>query len=216
MAERRKVTTAFSEFDAELRRLVNLDEKNQGSYFAGRGRPQAGKLSKNQMHLVTEALFLRAFSRYEAFIEEVFILYCMEKKTQSGKSVKSHIRAKNYGHAKQIIKSSMNFLEWNNPDKIIERSRTYLEIDNPIFNAITQNKTKLDRMRKIRNAIAHYSEESELQFNKVLRDELGSLPLRKINVGEFLIMNDVGTHNAAYYLRTYFTVLQIVAEIAAG
>ena len=73
MGERRKVSTALAAFEAELHRLTRLDDLNQSRFFPGPGRPGATRLSPSQMHLLTEAIFARAFSRYEMYMEEVFL-----------------------------------------------------------------------------------------------------------------------------------------------
>jgi hypothetical protein len=110
----------------------------------------------------------------------------------------------------------MNFLEWNSADKIIERSKVYLEEDNPIYLAITSHQARLNRLRHVRNAIAHASEEAHSRFLRTVRDELGVAPLRTPTVGEFLIMRDRAAAAPQYFLRSYLDVLAAVALAAAG
>lgn len=216
MVERRKVSAAYAAFDAELRRLRRMDDTNQERYFPGPGRPRRGRLSASQMHLLTEAIFARAFSKYEEFIEQTFLLYCQGRSGLSGTTVKSYISPKNISHAKSIIKSGMTFLEWNSPEKIISRCDIYLHPDSPVYLAVTTHQSRLQNIRRIRNAIAHSSDEARTQFRKAVRDELGVAPLIAPAVGEFLIMNDRMAARRQYYLRSYLDVLGTVAKIAAA
>lgn len=214
--ERRKVSTAHSAFIAELNRLQRMDDLNQERYAAGAGRPGRERLSANQMHLLTEAIFTRAFSKYEEFIEQIFILYCLGKRTTAGASVRAFIRPKSAVHARMILKSGMNFLEWNAPEKILDRCDTYLHADSPIFFAISTHQDRLSKMRRVRNAIAHSSDEALTHFRKVVRAELNVAPLKNIAVGEFLIMSDLRSLQAQHFLKSYLGVLARVADIAAG
>lgn len=216
MVERRRVSTAFEEFNAELKRLESLDDLNQERYFPGPGRPGKLRLSAGQMHLLTEAILTRAFSKYEEFIEQVFVLYCQGRPDLSGARVGSYIVPRNAQHARAMLKAGMAFLEWNSPDKVIGRCETYLHKDSPIFLAISTHQTRLTHIRRVRNAIAHSSSEAINQFQRTVRDELGAAPLRPMSPGHFLIMTDRRAPRAQYYLRSYIGVLKAVAQIAAG
>lgn len=216
MATRRKVSSALADFQAELKRLRRLDDLNHSRFYPGPGRPGKDRLSKSQMYLLTEAIFTRAFSRYEEFIEQVFLLYCQGRPGSSGVRVGSYIKPRNPAHAKSMVKSGMTFIEWNAPDKILSRSETYLYPENPMHLAITTNQARLQNIRRVRNAIAHASEEAETQFRKVVRSELGVMPLRAPSPGEFLLLNDTSATKLQHYLTSYLDVLNSVAVTAAA
>lgn len=63
MGDRRKVSAVYNDFVLELKRLRRLDDLNHARFFPGPGRPSQNRLSPSQMHLLTEAIFTRAFSR---------------------------------------------------------------------------------------------------------------------------------------------------------
>lgn len=212
----RRVSAAYNAFKAELDQLQRLDDLNQRRFFPGPGRPGRDRLTKNQMHLLSESILARAFRRYEHFIEQTFLLYCQGRPSASGQTVGSYLKPRNADHARSLVQSGMTFLEWNSPDNVIDRSKVYLLPDSPIFTAVTTYSSRLSRIRKVRNAIAHSSVEAQTQFLKVVRDELGVAPLRPPGVGEFLIMNDAAAPAPRYYLRTYLAVLGDVARIAAA
>lgn len=196
--------------------LRRLDEQNQLRFYPGPGRPSRERLTKRQMHLLSESILARAFSKYESILEEIFILYCQGKPGMSGVPVGSYLSPTSPGHARSLVKSGMTFLEWNSPDNVIARCETYLLPDNPIFLAITTNRERLSNIRKVRNAIAHASVEAAAQLRSVIRSELGVLPPRPMTAGEFLITSDRNAPRPQYYLRSYLEVLERVATIAAG
>jgi hypothetical protein len=118
MRERRKASAVLKEFNGIIDGLINLDALNQQRYRAGPGRPAPAVLSKNQMILITEGIFVRAFTSYERFLEEIFILYARGKPTASGVKVTRYITPKDAQHARELVKSGMMFLEWNSPDSL--------------------------------------------------------------------------------------------------
>ena len=216
MVTRRKVSAAYSAYIKEIEQLRRLDDLNHARFYPGPGRPGVDRLTSKQMHLLTESILARAFSRFEEFLEQVFILYCQGKSTLGGDEVGSYIDPCNFDHAKQMLKAGMTFLDWNDADKIIARCETYLYADSPIYLAITTHKARLRNIRRVRNAIAHASSEAETQFRKTLQDELGALPLRIPKVGEFLLMRDRRVRRRQHFLGSYLRELATVAEICAG
>lgn len=215
MRERRRVGAIHSEFVLEIDRLLRLDARNQQRFRAGPGRPGPAALSTNQMNLITEGIFLRGFSLYEKFLEEIFIFYSRGRSTRSGDSVESFLRPRNGAHARDMVKSHMTFLEWNSPETIIQRCDIYLRDGSPIKIALTSNLTRLGYMRRIRNAIVHRSREASDRYAIVVRDELRAMPLNIPNPGEFLLSTDPRARST-YFLISYLGVLKNVADASAG
>lgn len=215
MTERRKVSAVHGDFIRELDGFLRLDAQNQQRYRAGPGRPGPATLSKSQMILMTESIFTKAFSHYEMFLEELFILYTRSKSTINGKRVYSYIAPRDGKHARDMLKSNMPFLEWNSPDNIIKRCETYLKDGDPIKLSITTHSARLQTMRSIRNAIAHRSSEATVKYNNVVRAEMRASPLHPLQPGEFLLMVDP-VNPPAYFLLSYLDILRNVANVAAS
>ncbi|RWE64078.1 hypothetical protein [Mesorhizobium sp.] len=213
--ERRKVSTVHADFIHELDSLLRLDAQNQRRYRPGPGRPGPATLSKHQMVLMTESVFIKAFSHYELFLEELFILYTRNKPTRGGTRVPSFILPKDGEHAREILKSGMQFLEWNSPDIIIRRCEVYLHDGDPIKRSVTTHSARLQRMKAIRNAIAHRSAEAAQKYNNVVRSELRAAPLQPLLPGEFLLSTDPSAP-ASYFLVSYLNIFRSVANVAAG
>lgn len=204
--ERRAVSAVLRDFLAEFHRLENFDAENQRN-FARITQPNA--ISKKQLFLLTEAIYFSGFRAYENFIRDIFLLYCMRKKTASGKVTKSFVRPRNFQHAENLIKSSMPFLDWSSPDRIIQRSELYLDNRVPIKDAITNHIEALRDYKKIRNHIAHNSIESLKEYKKVLLKHYAVIPLTIPAPGEFLLQSDGA---GAYKLLTFFTAMRSIAS----
>ena len=91
-----KVSAAHRDFSNELRSLRRTDSINQSN----------SSLSKKQLELLTEGVFLSAFRVYENFIEEIFLLFTLEKKSLSGAKPRSFLKPKTYKHCRELIRSS--------------------------------------------------------------------------------------------------------------
>lgn len=213
--ERRKVSTAYADFIHELDALLRLDAQNQQRYRTGPGRPSSVALSKNQMVLMTESVFVKAFSLYELFLEEIFILYTRNRPTRSGARVQSYIMPRDGEHAREMLKSNMPFLDWNSPDSLIRRCEIYLKDGDPIKHSITAHSDRLRRMKTVRNAIAHRTQEATQKYNNAVRSELRVAPLRPLPPGEFLLSSDP-TAPPSYFLISYLNVLRSVATLATS
>src|SRR5437899_12619131 len=149
-ATRRKLSAPLAEFHLELDRLVRFDSENQRQFSAGKG-----KMSKRQLHLLTETIFFYGFRAYEAFLRDVFLLYCFEKRPRSRTKVQSFLRPHDFSHAEELIKSSMPFLDWAAPETIISRSALYLRDGSPIRLPYTSNKQIFSDVKYIRYHLAH-------------------------------------------------------------
>jgi len=202
--KRIKISATYNDFSSQLKSLRSFDQVNQTNF-------QNKKLSKKQLHILSESTFFSAFREYENFIRDVFLLYTQEKKRMSGAKVVSYLQPKDFFHAENLIKSSMPFLDWNSPDTIIERSELYLKDGYPIKALYTTNKSSLSSYKKIRNHIAHNSTESMNSFKKVLRGYFGTNPLVIPSVGEYLLLTSKTDQNK-YHLLEFFDLLEDMAN----
>ncbi len=187
---RRKISAPLHDLQVELDRLLRIDAENQEKFSPGPGRPATGRLSKRQLHILTEGIFLAACRQLEEFLRDVFLLYCQEKSPASGQRVKSYLSPKSFSHAEDLLKSAMPFLDWSSPDNLIKRAETYLENGFPIKDTIASRVDTLRDIRRLRNHIAHHSRESLSEYKKVLRKYYGVNPLSVPEPGEFLLNTD--------------------------
>lgn len=202
--KRIKISAAYNDFSVQIKSLRNFDSTNQTNF-------QSNNLSKKQLHFLTEFIFFSAFREYENLVRDIFILYTQEKKRTNGKKVKSFLKPRDFFHAENLIKSSMQYLDWNTPNTIIERSELYLKNGYPIKTPYTANRTVLLKYKRLRNHIAHNSVESLNGYKKVLRSYYGTNPLKILSVGEYLILTSK-QDLTKYHLLEFFDLIEDMAD----
>jgi len=177
-----KISAAYNSFIQEITRLERFDFLNHQKF-------SNHELTKPQMELMVESIFFASFRSYEGFIREIFVLYCLEKKTPTKQNIKSFLKPKNFEHSELLVKSSMPFLDWTSPETVIERSELYLKDGYPIKLPYTTNLQQLKDFKKLRNHIAHNSLESETQYEKLVRNyNNGIKPLIIPSPGKYLML----------------------------
>ncbi len=212
MATRQRISAALRDFRQELKRLRSLDKYSQSRLASSSGRPEKDSLSKKQLHLIAEGIFLSAYRAHENFTEEIFLLYCMGKLSPSGlKARKSYLLPKTYQHAEEMIKSSQPFLDWSSPDLVLKRSELYLRDGYPIKQVYVSNMQILRKLKSLRNHVVHNSRQSKTQFIKILRADIKTIPTKIPTPGEFILMNDPN-NTGNCFLHTYLDAFENLAK----
>lgn len=204
---RRKISAVTNEFSDKIRSLNHIDIRNQERHSSNG--------QSTELVLLTEAIFFRGFRAYENFLEDIFVLYTMEKPTIRGRVRKSYLQPKNFEHARELLSSGKRFLDWTNPETVIERAEHFLKNGGIIKNPLIGAKRDLLDMRALRNHIAHNSKESHIQFEKVVRRARGTLPVHHVRPGDHLLSQVRGGAPESYYLDYYFDRLLEISEAIA-
>ena len=204
---RRKPSAVLRDFIASLDRYIKFDTENQIAFSSG---TSGNKISKQQLHFLTESIFFSTFREYENFIRDIFLLYTLEKPHSSGIAVRSYLKPKDFLHAESLIKSSMPFLDWASPDVVIERSEIYLKNGFPLKLPYTSNLSPLRDYKKIRNHISHNSLESLAGYKKVIKNHFGVIPLNMPTPGEFLLMHK--RRSTKYIIQEFFELVRQLAN----
>ena len=158
---------------------------------------------------------MAACRAYENFVRDVFLLYCIDTPTLTGKAPRSYLRARDFVHAEIMIQSAMPFLDWSSVEAVIERAEIYLRNGFLFKQVLSANLVRATELRRLRNHIAHNSKESRTQYIKVLQGTLPTLPLSIPKPGEFLLMPDRRT-NGLQFLETYLSYLDTLAVGLTG
>lgn len=198
----RRLDTAHSNFTRELDKLLRLDGENQRRFRAGPGRPGVATITKTQMAVLSEGVFLAAFRHFETMLQESFALYVVGKKTNSGIKARSYLSPRSMDHGLELMQSGMTFLEWNAPSKVISRAELYLSDGYPVKDVVTTNRVLFDDARVIRNHIAHRSKESMRSYRSVAARLLTTAPGAVPDPGE-LLQSTNPLVPAEYFLITF-------------
>lgn len=203
-----KVIDCYNTLQKEFQLLRALDDKNQQQFSAG---DRITRLTKTQMYLLTEAVFFAAFRAYEQFLRNSFLIYCCGIQPGKRKLVRSFLQPKTLPHAEMLVKSSMPFLDWSSPDTVIERAEAYLKDGYPIKAPLAANLETLRVLKKIRNHIAHMSNESTQEYKKVVKAHFGTVPFRLPVPGQYLLFACRNKPDT-YYLQSFLATMELVAR----
>jgi len=160
---------ALKRFQESLTR-IDITRSRMEKLYAKR------RISLADLESVYEALFLRAVTGLEAFLEELFVAIL------SGKIVYPKARAQLRMHSISkealidVLHQGGNFLDWLPFDKTEKRARIYLTNGRPFTDLDDGEKSMLKVITLIRNAIAHRSQHAISQFKDKVVAEQPLLP----------------------------------------
>ena len=135
---------------------------------------------------LAEALFMRAFTAYERDVEKLFFHYVTGGTSAKGLTANSYLRTEDEVLARKITRAGWRFLSWSGPQQTRETASNYIENGWPISDAMYASSQTLADCERVRNHIAHKSEESRTQFNAVQRNLFGTERLFHITPGQLL------------------------------
>ena len=208
MKQRRKVDAVYRDLAVEIDRLTKFNLANQKAYSSASGR----SVTFRQLILLNEAVFFAAFRAYESFVQDVFLLYCLERRPKSGKRVYSHLKPTSFTHAAELLSGTTKGpLDWNDPDNVIRRAELFLRDGFPMKQPYSGSKQLFNEMRRVRNHIAHRSSASYDKYLAVLRAHYGTVPMSVPEPGEFLLFRSVAD-GGGYRLVTYLQFFKDVGS----
>ena len=153
--------------------LKNLDytRKRMEALF------QAGEITKRDLNSVYEALFLRAVTRFESFLEELFLAILERRvKYKKQRRVALKMKPKSRQALMEIVFQGDRYLDWLPFQRTADRASLYLFGGRPFTDLEQPEKDIIHKIITIRHAIAHHSKHATKQFQlKVIQ----SLPLLK-------------------------------------
>lgn len=116
--------------------------------------------------------FVKLLLAWEEFLEESFLRLLITKNIRGVKSL-LNVRTKN--EAFKIIKGDgRQFIDWADVKRVRERAKIYFKNGKPFEYYLAAGSLHIDRMRIIRNRIAHRSEFSRKQFEDLVRQLFGA------------------------------------------
>ena len=118
--------------------------------------------------------FFKMFLSWEEFLEESFLRLLVEAKSGT-KGVRSLLDVKTKKEAFKIVKGdSKAYIDWADVKKVRARAVLFFKDGKPYEQYLAAGSLHLDRMRKIRNRIAHRSQRAEKEFKDLVRELFGA------------------------------------------
>ena len=168
--------------------------------------------SETMRDMMVEYVVLKMFSKWEKFLEDIFIEYMLGGCSQFGNSVNRYVNPINKEHAYRIIQNVNLYPDWSDTEKILINARNFFENGGP-FEILNTMKSEITSLKKIRNAIAHTSVRSKKDFEKLVQGKIGYLP-EGISPAKLLIEFRIGKQkNAPTYCEHYVLYLKDTAKV---
>ena len=145
---------------------------------------------------LAEGIFLREFSSYE------------------GRKANSYLSTSDLSIARDITRGGSRFLSWSNPERIRDTAKLYIENGWPICDTMNGASHDLRDCERIRNRIAHKSDESLSAFNDVQRNLLGTERIFPLTPGQLLRMRKPKLRklNIGYYIDVMNRAVSMIIE----
>ncbi|PJI45065.1 MAG: hypothetical protein CTR54_03620 [Rhizobium sp.] len=164
----------------------------------------------HQADAMAEALFLRAFTTYEAHIENLFFHYVIGGISLQGRAAVTFLAPITEENARKIVKRGSKFLSWAKPSSTTDTARLFMENGWPVVDMIATKSQELADCERIRNRIAHLSIESASEFNVVQRNLFQTERLFSISPGQLLRVRH--TRHRISHLRRFVNVMNETVE----
>lgn len=167
------MTLARPERDKLHRGLQRLDFTRQRMerLFA------ASEINKTDLESVYEALFLRAVTSFEGFLEDLFLAILDGRTRYVSSRVQLRMEAKSKEALMEILLQGNAYMNWLPFVHAEKRAKLYLKDGRPFTDLTDGDKSQIKTIATIRNAIAHKSPHAKAEFEKHV---IGSLPLLNV------------------------------------
>jgi hypothetical protein len=133
-----------------------------------------GQIRKVDLDSVYEALFLRAVTSFEAFLEDLFLAILAGRAQYGRQRVRVLMSVSSRDDLMQILLQGNAFMNWLPFSNTEKRAKLYLRDGRPFTDLDDGDKSQLKTITVIRNAIAHKSAHALSEFDRTV---IGSLSL---------------------------------------
>jgi hypothetical protein len=204
----RRLVTALVTFSRTLREAKDLadDARKWSTPTSASTRPQ---ITMQRRDILIEIAFLRAFTGWEVFLEETFVLYLLGHKPPKGPAPRRYGFPQDKNAAIEWCSDGRDYAKWNVAD-VRKRANRWFKDGKPFTPALQAQQSRLDQLVTIRNAIAHESSAARSKFETVIRQELQALPAN-MTVGGFLMTLKPRSNPPTSFIEFYLEQIHQVA-----
>lgn len=152
----------FSSFVARIRRL-------DGTRRRVDALAQAERLPRRTAEQVYESLFLSAFTAFEVFVEELFLVLLVSPPigVRANSSAVPRIAIRSFSVARDLVVGpGRKYVDWLPYERTIERAEVFFRGGRPFTEVPAAERELINRAHVLRNVIAHHSRYSEEKFEK--------------------------------------------------
>ncbi|MER2253289.1 hypothetical protein ABS772_25535 [Methylorubrum podarium] len=169
-------TAELNTFHRSLTRINNTRNRME-SLFSD------GMIKKTDIEAVYEALFLRAVTNFESYLEQLFISILLGRSGHPPDRIKLLMSVSNKNNLITILTQKNDYLDWLPYNKTESRARIYLKDGKPFSELTDGDKSQIKAISLTRNAIAHRSDHSSNQFRSKVIGGMVLLPRERSPAG---------------------------------
>jgi hypothetical protein len=197
-------TDPLSDF---IRGLNNLDYTQKRMEQLHRER----KIALRDLHSVYEALFLRAVTSFEVFLEELFIAILAQKSKYPKTRVSILMTVTSNAALMEILLQGDKYMTWLPFDRAEKRAKLYLKDGRPFSDLSNGDKSMIKTITTIRHAIAHKSAHALREFERTVIGSQSLLHGERKPAG--FLRSPVRSDPARNRFEVYITELGRIANI---
>ncbi len=165
-----------------------------------------------QRERLCEIAFVILFTAWEQFLESAFEISVVDARLSSIKS-RHNVLVVDLGTAHDLIRGGQRYVDWADPNTVRTRAKVFFKNGEPFESALSAVSGDVTKMRIIRNRCVHFSQHADEQYQKIIREIVGSG--RRISPGKLLFNSPPDGLSSASNTETYETVFQFYAAVLA-
>lgn len=195
-----RIHAIYSKACKELDSLIQIESQYQTNLSTHRAA----------LNLSIEYIFLCGYKTWEKFLESVFISQSRYNDPVSGKRPYPFLDPRTEKHAHELIKLEKDYIDWTSPDSVVSRAEILFRNSKIITDPIKSSMQDLRDAKRVRNHIAHESQETLRLFDDLTMKRLGK---KFKTAGNYLLSKPSGNndHYAIFYINKF---KQLVTEIS--
>lgn len=143
----------------------------------------SGRLSNRDVTKAYEGAFVGFYTDLERHLEQLFVGLVMGRYTVTGFNVRPLVKIESEVVVRQVLASGQRYVDWLPYRHIDKRAPAFLSGGRPFDRSDGGDRTVLERMAWVRNAVAHRSSHATKVFRSNLVDGKGLPPDQRTPAG---------------------------------
>lgn len=171
-----RIEGARREFETKIRQAEGFLLRCRGVRHASLNRRG---LKARQVEWIAEAAVLKMVVATERFFEVTMALYVLGERAPSGYRPRRLRRVSSSAtEMMKVFRGDQEFISWSDPSTVIKRAELWLSGGEPYRTTLSGASQLLSYLKKMRNAIAHESDNAYEKYKTATRGLYGALPRR--------------------------------------
>lgn len=158
------------------------------------------RLSERDVTRAYEGAFLAFYTGLERHIERLFMGILMRRVVVSGRPARALVETSSEVTARRIVAGDRRYVDWLPIEHTTRRARHLLSEGRPFDRLLPVDTEVLEKMRIIRNAVAHKSNHASRRFRETLVDGKGLPPLQRTPAGYLRGQHAPGQTRLGYFM----------------